>query len=47
MACAGIEDRVAGQLVRATLGKAKLPEPLRLAHLIGAALVRGQSRGRV
>ena len=47
VACAGIEDRVAGQLVRATLGKAKLPEPLRLAHLIGAALVRGQSRGRV
>jgi endonuclease V-like protein UPF0215 family len=47
VASAGIDERAAGQLIRATLGKAKLPEPLRLAHLIGAALVRGQSRGRV
>jgi len=47
IACAGIEEEAAGPLVRATLSKAKLPEPLRLAHLIGAALVRGQSRGRV
>jgi endonuclease V-like protein UPF0215 family len=31
----------------ATLGKARVPEPLRIAHLIGAALVLGTSRGRV
>ena len=34
-------------LARATLGKAQLPEPLRIAHLIAAALVSGESRGRV
>ena len=37
----------AEQLIRATLNKAFLPEPLRIAHLIGAALVQGASRGRV
>lgn len=47
VASAGVEDGAAAELVRATLAKAKLPEPLRLAHLIGAALTRGQSRGRV
>jgi endonuclease V-like protein UPF0215 family len=47
VASAGVEDAAAAELVRATLAKAKLPEPLRLAHLIGAALTRGQSRGRV
>jgi endonuclease V-like protein UPF0215 family len=34
-------------LVRATLAKARLPEPLRVAHLIGQALVLRESRGRV
>ncbi len=33
-------------LVRATLGKSDLPEPLRLAHLIARAIVTGESRGR-
>lgn len=33
-------------LVAATCVKSKLPEPLRVAHLIAAALERGQSRGR-
>jgi endonuclease V-like protein UPF0215 family len=37
----------AERLVLATLGKAHLPEPLRLAHLIGQAIVLGESRGRV
>ena len=36
----------AERLVRATQGKSKLPEPLRLAHLIAAAIARGESRGR-
>ncbi len=44
---AGADVPHAERLVRATLNKAMLPEPLRLAHLIGAALVRGTSRGRV
>lgn len=33
-------------ILRATSIKSKLPEPLRVAHLIAAALERGQSRGR-
>jgi hypothetical protein len=33
-------------LVRATLGKSDLPEPLRLAHLIARAIATGESRGR-
>jgi hypothetical protein len=46
LACAGIDRTGAERLARQTLGKAQLPEPLRVAHLIGAALVAGQSRGR-
>jgi endonuclease V-like protein UPF0215 family len=34
-------------LVEASRHKADLPEPLRLAHLVAAAVGRGQSRGRV
>ena len=44
---AGIEGAAAAELVRATCRKAKLPEPLRIAHLIAAAIARGESRGRV
>jgi endonuclease V-like protein UPF0215 family len=33
-------------IVHATSTKSKLPEPLRVAHLVAAALERGQSRGR-
>ena len=44
---AGTDVPHAERLIRATLNKASLPEPLRIAHLIGGALVRGASRGRV
>ena len=44
---AGTDAPSAERLIRATLNKAMLPEPLRIAHLIGAALVQGSSRGRV
>lgn len=37
----------AERLVQATLAKSRLPEPLRLAHLIGQAIVLRESRGRV
>ena len=43
---AGAERWEVERLLRAARGKSRLPEPLRLAHLIGAALVLGQSRGR-
>jgi endonuclease V-like protein UPF0215 family len=47
VACAGLEPRAATGLVEASCRKAELPEPLRVAHLIAAAISRGQSRGRV
>lgn len=47
VAAAGAEPERAAALVRATLRKSRLPEPLRLAHLIARALVLGESRGRV
>ncbi|MGQ0702354.1 MAG: endonuclease dU [Gemmatimonadales bacterium] len=47
VAMAGTAPAQGAALVRATIRKSRLPEPLRVAHLIGAALARGQSRGRV
>ncbi|MGH9887477.1 MAG: DUF99 family protein [bacterium] len=47
LACAGADPDEALALLRATQGKAKLPEPLRIAHLIATAFVRGESHGRV
>ena len=44
---AGISEKVAGKLIHSTLQKSTMPEPLRIAHLIGAALVNGESKGRV
>jgi endonuclease V-like protein UPF0215 family len=47
LAHAGAPRIEAERLLTATLGKAKLPEPLRVAHLIGQAIVLRESRGRV
>lgn len=44
---AGITEDDAARLIRSTLGKSRMPEPLRVAHLIGRALASGESRGRV
>ena len=46
VAHAGTSRDEAAKILTAVRGKSQLPEPLRLAHLIGAALVSGQSRGR-
>jgi endonuclease V-like protein UPF0215 family len=46
IACAGATHDEAARLARACSAKAKLPEPLRIAHLIAAAHVNGESRGR-
>ncbi len=43
---AGTDAETAAALVRATLRKAQLPEPLRVAHLVARALETGESRGR-
>jgi endonuclease V-like protein UPF0215 family len=47
LAHAGASRLEAEQLVKATLAKARLPEPLRVAHLVGQAIVLRESRGRV
>jgi len=47
LAHAGGTPEEATRLVAATIGKARVPEPLRVAHLIARALVLGESRGRV
>ncbi len=47
LAPAGASRLVAERLVSATLAKSRLPEPLRVAHLIGQAIVLRESRGRV
>jgi endonuclease V-like protein UPF0215 family len=47
LAFAGVARAEAEAIVQASLGKAMLPEPLRLAHLIARALVTGESIGRV
>jgi endonuclease V-like protein UPF0215 family len=45
-ASAGGDPTAVLDLIRATLGKSDLPEPVRLAHLIARAIVKGESRGR-
>jgi endonuclease V-like protein UPF0215 family len=47
LACAGISEQEALRLIDASRRKGEMPEPLRLAHLIASAAVRGESRGRV
>lgn len=47
LAHAGASREQALALLRASRGKAKLPEALRIAHLIATAIVRGESYGRV
>ncbi len=44
---AGVSPARAAALLGVTRLKSDLPEPLRLAHLIAAAVARGESRGRV
>ncbi len=46
LAFAGISRPEAETILRASLAKAALPEPLRVAHLIARALVLGDSVGR-
>jgi endonuclease V-like protein UPF0215 family len=43
---AGVEREEAARILSAVRRKSQLPEPLRLAHLIAAAVVNGESRGR-
>jgi uncharacterized protein len=47
LAHAGVSRVEAERLVIGALAKSRLPEPLRVAHLIGQAIVLGETRGRV
>ncbi len=46
VAAAGIAPLEAERLVRAVRQKSALPEPIRIAHLIAAAIRQGESRGK-
>lgn len=46
LAWSGIDRSGAEALLEASLGKARLPEALRVAHIVARALVTGESRGR-
>lgn len=43
---AGVELREAREILKIVCTRSLLPEPLRLAHLIGAGIVAGESKGR-
>jgi endonuclease V-like protein UPF0215 family len=47
LAHAGTSRAEAERLVLSSVAKSRLPEPLRVAHLIGQAIVLRESRGRV
>jgi len=46
VAHAGTSREDAERILRATQNKSQLPEPLRLAHIVGSAIARGESYGR-
>ena len=44
--CAGMKPSEAEQLIKKSIVRGAIPEPLRIAHIIATALARGESRGR-
>jgi len=44
--CAGISGRELSELLKITCTHGKVPEPIRVAHLIASGIVLGESRGR-
>ena len=43
---AGTDLDGAREILKLTINRGAMPEPLRVAHMIGSALVKGESRGR-
>lgn len=41
----GIEPDTARQIVELTLGRSSIPEPIRIAHMVATAIVKGESHG--
>jgi hypothetical protein len=46
VACAGIDFGDAGEIIKSSIVRGALPEPLRVAHIVAAAIAKGESRGR-
>ena len=44
--CAGIQVPKARQIIKISVTKGHMPEPIRTAHLIASGIVSGESRGR-
>lgn len=44
--CKGLEDEEAEEIIKLSSTRSFIPEPLRVAHLIARAIVRGESFGR-
>jgi endonuclease V-like protein UPF0215 family len=44
---AGIDDEKAKGILRISIIRSRIPEPVRIAHLIGQGMILGESRGRV
>jgi endonuclease V-like protein UPF0215 family len=44
--CVGMEDEEAREVLVLSSTRSQIPEPLRVAHLIATALVKGESSGR-
>jgi endonuclease V-like protein UPF0215 family len=47
LTCSGVDFNEAQQLITLSLNKSTLPEPIRIAHLIGAAITYSESKGNV
>jgi endonuclease V-like protein UPF0215 family len=44
--CRGCDEKRAREIIRVTVNRSVLPEPIRLAHLIATGISRGESVGR-
>jgi len=44
--CVGVEDAKASEIIKLSCTHSLIPEPLRLAHLIASAVIKGESGGR-
>lgn len=44
--CIGIKDETAEEAIALSCTRSNIPEPLRVAHLLATALVKGESSGR-
>ncbi|HYS71171.1 MAG TPA: DUF99 family protein, partial [Thermoplasmata archaeon] len=46
VSCAGISERDAAEAIATCTVRGALPEPIRIAHIVAAAMKKGESHGR-